>query len=121
MSDLTLPHHHSDHDEMTHLKECLDQTEHFQLVADVFKQLGDSTRIRIFWLLCHCEECVLDISAMMNMSSPAVSFHLRQLKASGFIESHRRGKEVYYKAADTNQCQLLHVMIEKLMEIKCPK
>ena len=33
--------------------------ENFQTVADIFKQLGDGSRIRIFWLLCHCEECVI--------------------------------------------------------------
>ena len=43
----------------------------FQIVADIFKQLGDGSRIRIFWLLCHCEECVMNISALVDMSSPA--------------------------------------------------
>ena len=59
--------------------------ENFQTVADIFKQLGDGSRIRIFWLLCHCEECVINLSAMVNMSSPAVSHHLKQLKAAGLI------------------------------------
>lgn len=69
--------------------------ENFQTVADIFKQLGDGSRIRIFWLLCHCEECVINLSAMVNMSSPAVSHHLKQLKAAGLIVSRREGKEVY--------------------------
>ena len=64
-------------------------------LADVFKQLGDGSRVRIFWLLCHCEECVINISSMVDMSSPAVSHHLRQLKAGGLIVSRRDGKEVY--------------------------
>ena len=42
-----------------------------------------------------CEECVLNISAMLEMSSPAVSHHLRPLKNSGLIVSRREGKEVY--------------------------
>ena len=54
------------------------------------------------------------------MSSPAVSHHLRQLKSGGLIVSRREGKEVYYKAADTPQAQLLHHMIEELVEITCP-
>ena len=54
------------------------------------------------------------------MTSPAVSHHLRQLKSSGLIVSRRVGKEVYYKAADTEQAQLLHEIIEKLVEISCP-
>ena len=54
------------------------------------------------------------------MTSPAVSHHLKQLKARGLIVSRREGKEVYYKAADTEQAQLLHNVIEKLMEMACP-
>lgn len=96
------------------------QTGDFQIISDIFKLLGDASRVRIFWLLCHCEECVLNISAIVGMTSPAVSHHLKQLKAGGLITSRREGKEVYYKASDTSQSRLLHDMIEKLMEITCP-
>ena len=91
------------------------------MLAELFKQLGDTSRIRIFWLLCHCEECVTNISAMVEMSSPAVSHHLRSLKNSGLIVSRREGKEVYYKASDTKECEILHEMIEKGIEIVCPE
>ena len=64
---------------------------------------------------------MINISAMMGMSSPAVSHHLRPLRNRGLIVSRRIGKEVYYKAADTEQSQMLHHMIEKVMEITCPK
>ncbi len=100
--------------------DSLPDTEAFKIVSNLFKQLCDESRIRIFWLLCHCEECVINLAAMMNMSSPAVSHHLRQLKDSGVVVSRREGKEVYYKAADTGQVKLLHSMIETLMEISCP-
>lgn len=97
------------------------KADNFQIVADIFKQVGDPTRVRIFWLLCHCEECVQNISALMEMSSPAVSHHLRGLKDNGLIVSRRVGKEVFYKAADTDQSRLLHIMIEKVMAISCPE
>ena len=71
----------------------LAKADNFQIVADIFKQVGDPTRVRIFWLLCHCEECVQNISALMEMSSPAVSHHLRGLKDNGLIVSRRVGKE----------------------------
>lgn len=121
LDKLKLPHQHSAGHGMALLQEQLDRIDHFQTVAEVFRQLDDTTRIRIFWLLCHCEECVLNISAMMKMSSPAVSHHLRPLKNSGLILSRREGKEVYYRAADTEQSRLLHQMIERVMEITCPK
>ena len=119
MQNRELPHCHSEGEKITWIREQLNHVEDFQIVSEVFKQLGDTTRIRIFWLLCHCEECVLNISAMLNMSSPAVSHHLRPLKNSGLIVSRRAGKEVYYKAADTEQSRLLHQMIERVMEITC--
>jgi len=94
--------------------------EDFQIVADVFRQLSDATRMRIFWLLCHGEECVINISALMEMSSPAVSHHLRSLKSAGLIVSRREGKEVYYKAAASETASMLHRAIEELMSMVCP-
>ncbi|HCT90602.1 MAG TPA: ArsR family transcriptional regulator [Lachnospiraceae bacterium] len=121
MSPTELPHYHGEGPEAALIREQLNDVEHFQTVAEVFKQLGDTTRVRIFWLLCHCEECVLNISAMLDMSSPAVSHHLRPLKNSGLIVARRDGKEVYYRTADTEQSRLLHQMIEQVMEITCPE
>lgn len=121
MQYISLPHHHGHTQDLALIKNQLMDTDNFQTVAEVFRQLGDTTRIRIFWLLCHREECVINISSLMDMSSPAVSHHLRPLKSSGLIVSRREGKEVYYKAADTEQSRLLHLMIEKVMEINCPQ
>ena len=112
-----LPHDHGGCFEKE--MENVPKTEDFSLAADIFKKLDDSSRLRIFWLLCHCEECVLNIAALLNMSSPAVSHHLRPLKNSGLITSRREGKEVYYRAADTEQTRLLHDMMEKVMQITC--
>ena len=116
-----LPHSHGEGARTAVLREHLGHVAYFQAVAEVFRQLGDPTRIRIFWLLCHCEQCVVNISAMLEMSSPAVSHHLRPLKNSGLIVCRREGKEVYYRAADTEESRLLHRMIEQVMEIACPE
>ena len=118
MQQCSLPHDHGQLIEQN--LDHMPKTEDFQIVADIFKQLCDGSRIRIFWLLCHCEECVINLSSLVDMNSPAVSHHLRQLKNSGLIVSRRDGKEVYYKAADTKQVQLLHQKIEKMVEISCP-
>lgn len=119
MYTIALPHDHGEGEKTAYIHEQLSHIDDFRTAADVFKQLGDTTRIRIFWLLCHCEECVVNISAMLDMSSPAVSHHLRTLRSSGLIVCRREGKEVYYRAADTEQCRLLHEMIEQVMEITC--
>ena len=122
MENPSLPHYHGEEPAHTEVvRQMLEKEDTFQELSDIFRQLGDANRIRIFWLLCHCEECVINLSAMVEMSSPAVSHHLKQLKAAGLIVSRREGKEVYYKAADTAQCRTLHETIERIMEISCPK
>lgn len=92
----------------------------FEAVSDLFKMMSDGKRVQIFWLLCHCEECVINISALVDMSSPAVSHHLKLLKNAGLIISRREGKEVYYTAAETARCKILHEMIEQSVEVTCP-
>ena len=119
-----MPHYNLPHNHGQNIEKVLDKippAERFKDIAFLFQQLDDPTRLRILWLLCHCEECVLNISAMLDMSSPAVSHHLRPLKNSGLIVCRREGKEVYYRAADTEQGRLLHQMIEQVMEITCPE
>lgn len=120
MASNNLPHQHKEHVPIDPAVSQVREIQNFQAAAEFFKLLGDSSRIRIFWLLCHCEECVINISASVNMSSPAVSHHLRHLKASGLITARREGKEMYYTAADTELSGLFHSMIEKMLAITCP-
>ena len=82
-----------------------------------FKQLSDASRLRIFWLLCHCEACGTELAAMVDITPPAVSHHLRLLRSSHLLVSRREGKEVYYRASDSVQAQALHHMIERMLEI----
>ncbi len=95
--------------------------EQFIPVAELFHQLGDVTRIRIFWLLCHGEQSGIRLAGQLGVSTPAVSHHLRALKDAQLIVSRREGKEVYYRAAAGERAQLLHRMIEQVMDVVCPK
>ena len=113
-----MPH---DHGESARVLEQFQREEDFRLAAEVFKQFADTTRVRIFWLLCHYESCVINISALLEISSPAVSHHLKTLRQSGLIVSRRGGKEVYYRASDTPVSRLAHQMIEQVMEVTCPE
>ena len=113
-----LPHNHGD--DHASLIENIPDLERIRSVADAMKQLGDPVRLQIFWILCHCEECVTNIAALVGMSSPAVSHHLRILKASGLVYSVRRGKETYYTASNTPLVDSLHHSMEEIIQITCP-
>lgn len=118
METQRLPHDHGQ--KIERKLENMPSPEDFQAIAVLLKQLSDGSRLRLFWLLCHGEECVINLSAMVGMSSPAVSHHLRQLASAKLIVSRREGKEVYYTAAQTEQAQLFHHMVERLIAIHCP-
>lgn len=118
MAQMKMPHDHGQ--EIEKVLDKLPTQEECMQVAEIFKQISDGTRLRILWLLCHCEECVSNIAAAMEMSDPAVSHHLKLLRGSGLIVSRREGKEVYYKLADTEQAQLLHHVCEEMFQISCP-
>ena len=120
MNESTLPHQHGEKN-IGNIKAGLAKTTRFSATAEIFKQLSDPTRLQIFWLLCHQEECVNNIAALLDMTSPAVSHHLRSLYEGGLITSRREGKEVYYKASETETCGLLHESVEQVMEIACPE
>ena len=119
-SKVTLPHGHHDVEAQNNILEALPTEEMVRFVSDALGQLGDPSRLRIFWLLCHTEECVADIAAYVHMTSPAVSHHLRLLKTAGLIVSRRDGKEMLYRAADSRLVEELHRIIEKIAEISCP-
>lgn len=120
MAKITLPHDHGANRNMEKALAKLPDEAACARTAELFKQAGDGTRLRILWLLCHCETCVGNIAAAMQMSDPAVSHHLRLLKKSGLVVSRREGKETYYRLSDTDKAALFHRVIEEMFEISCP-
>ncbi len=112
-----LPH---DHGESNDLIDNMPEIETIKSVSDAMKLLGDPSRLRIFWILCHATECVQNIAALTDMSSPAVSHHLKLLRSGGLIISKRHGKEVHYSAAETALVDSLHQVIEDIADISCP-
>jgi len=95
--------------------------ERFAIAAETVKQLADPTRMRVFLELCHKELCVSALASLLVVSSPAVFHHLRSLKEHALLESRRAGKEVYYRAADSELCRLLHRTVEELLAVSCPQ
>ena len=92
----------------------------FETAAEFFKMMSDETRIRIFWILCHSEECGVGLAERLGISSPAIAHHLRILRECGLIDSRREGKEVYYKLTDSETAVRMHSAVESIMEVTCP-
>ena len=113
-------HTHQEYFKHDFLKNQISHHQDFQTVADIFSLLADSSRLKIFWLLCHSKECVINIAQALSMSNPAVSHHLKILRESGLIESYRDEREVFYTVSANAKNQALHSIIEKLMSINCP-
>lgn len=118
MEHIHLPHNHGQN--IGQVLAHMPDEPHIQTAAALFHILGDGNRLRIFWVLCHCEECVTNLSAAVSMSSPAVSHHLRILRQTGLITSRRKGKEVYYRISDSQNAELLHHFIDTIFEVSCP-
>lgn len=73
---------------------------HLQAQAELFKVLADPTRLRIINALILAEMCVCDIVALLDMTQPAVSHHLKVLRQTQLVKYRRDGKVVYYSLDD---------------------
>ena len=76
-----------------------EETELYDL-AELFKVFGDSTRIRILFVLFEAEVCVCDLARVLNMNQSVISHQLRILKQNKLVKSRREGKSIFYSLAD---------------------
>ena len=76
-----------------------DEDELYDL-AELFKVFGDSTRIRILFVLFQSEMCVCDLAQTLNMNQSAISHQLKILKQAKLVAGRREGKSVFYSLAD---------------------
>ena len=76
-----------------------EETELYDL-AELFKVFGDSTRIRILFVLFEAEVCVCDLAEALHMTQSAISHQLRILKQNKLVNSRREGKSIFYSLAD---------------------
>ena len=85
-------------------------------LAELFKVFGDSTRIRILYVLFESEMCVCDLAQLLGMTQSAVSHQLRVLKNAKLIAYRRAGKTVFYSLADDHVRTVLGMGMEHLCE-----
>ncbi len=82
------------------VREKMPEEEQLCNLAELFKVFGDSTRIRILFVLFEAEVCVCDLAQALNMTQSAISHQLRILKQNKLVKSRREGKSVFYSLAD---------------------
>lgn len=83
-------------------------------LAELFKVLGDCTRVKILYALLNAEMCVCDIAALLEMTQSAISHQLRVLKQSRLVKYRRDGKVIYYSLDDEH---VKHIFDQGLIHI----
>ena len=84
--------------------------------AEIFKVLGDPTRLRLLYALARRELCVCDLSAVLGMTQSAISHQLRVLRSARLVEYRKVGKIVYYALADAHVAQFIDVGVDHARE-----
>ncbi len=85
-------------------------------LADFFRILGDSTRVKIIKALAISEMCVYDLSKLLNVSQSAMSHQLRVLRQANIVKYRKEGKVVFYSLKDEHIERIIRTGIEHLKE-----
>jgi DNA-binding transcriptional ArsR family regulator len=99
--------HDADSPKFQALQKQLIETDTAQRLAEVFKALGDPTRIKIISLLLENEVCVHDLEAITGASQSAVSHQLRVLRQLKLVRFRKEGRHVYYALDDEHVHELI--------------
>ncbi len=91
-------------------------TRNNELLAALFKAMGDPNRLRILWALDQEEMCVCDLALFIGVSESAVSHQLRQLRQLQLVSNRREGPILYYRLTDNHVSSLIHLALEHLQE-----
>ena len=107
-------HHHTALVE--HVKKITPNDDLLMDLAELYKVFGDSTRIRILYLLFEEEMCVCDIAQVLDISQSAISHQLRILKQAKLVKFRRDGKSIIYSLADDHVRLIINQGMEHLTE-----
>lgn len=83
-------------------------------LSDVFKALGDPTRVKIIHALLQSELCVHDLTQVLNMGQSAISHQLRFLRNGRIVKRRKVGKTVYYSLDDDHVEQIFQLTLQHL-------
>ena len=103
-------------DIVSKVKKEMPEEEKLYDLAELYKVFGDSTRIKILYVLFEAEMCVCDIAQLLNMTVSAISHQLRVLKNAALVKSRREGKTVFYSLADDHVRSIINQGMEHICE-----
>lgn len=98
------------------VNEKMPEEEELYDLAELFKVFGDSTRIRILFVLFEAEVCVCDLAEVLHMTQSAVSHQLKILKQNKLVKSRREGKSIFYSLADSHVRTIIDQGLEHIEE-----
>ena len=107
---------HVHQDVVNFVTEEMPEEETLYDLAELFKIFGDTTRIKILYVLFESDLCVCDIAASLKMGQSAISHQLRVLKQAQLVKSRRDGKQVIYSLADDHVRTIINNGMEHIME-----
>lgn len=107
---------HAREDVVDQVKEALPEDEVLYDLAELFKIFGDSTRVKLLYILSLGEMCVYDLAQLLGVTQSAVSHQLRALKASKLVRYRREGKNILYALADGHVRTILDQGLEHVEE-----
>lgn len=96
-------------------------TDHITIMADMFRLLGDPTRLKIMLACLDDPRAVGDIADRVGASQSLVSHHLRLLKGARLVRAERQARHVFYVAADDHVRHMLHDIMAHAAEDDLPK
>ena len=102
---------------MEHARAVMPDEDTLFSLADLYKIFGDSTRLRILYVLYDTELCVCDIAGLCGMTVSAISHQLRVLKQSRLVKFRKSGKSVFYALADDHVHTILSQGMDHIREI----
>ncbi len=98
------------------IKKQMPDADHLLELSNLFKALGDFTRMRILNALLESELCVCDLVSILEMNQSAISHQLRVLRSSKIVKYRKEGRNVYYSLDDDHVHQLIRQGMDHVLE-----
>jgi DNA-binding transcriptional ArsR family regulator len=104
-------------DTIDRILNTMPNSEQIDRLGELFKLLGDPSRLRIIHILMHQELCVADLASLAGLQQPAVSQNLKLLRLMHLVKYRKEGKTVYYALDDEHVGQLFQLALHHVLEL----